>query len=140
MCVALYHLFPLLSLYFVCFANDDFMHWMLLTLTLINETVFDDSIMNSYTYTTLPSIIVFLYRSKFTPQSVWSCRFAMGSSSEKMLCCERYKNVIYNTFQGVKLSNNFTSFTTLMHQQQFGALEYARVLVTVLIMIRYLHA
>ena len=51
-----------------------------------------------------------------------------------MLCCERYKNVIYNTFQGVKLSNNFTSFTTLMHQQQFGALEYARVLVTVLIL------
>ena len=43
-------LVSLLSLYFVCFANDDFMHWMLLTLTLINETVFDDSIMNSYTY------------------------------------------------------------------------------------------
>ena len=39
-------------LLFVCmfFTNDDFMQWMLLTLTLINETVFDDSIMNSYTY------------------------------------------------------------------------------------------
>ena len=35
---------------YMCFTNDDFMQWMLLTLTLINETVFDDSIMNSYTY------------------------------------------------------------------------------------------
>ena len=35
---------------FVCFANDDFMHWMLLTLTLINETVFDDSIMMGGVY------------------------------------------------------------------------------------------
>ena len=34
----------------MCFTYDDFMQWMLLTLTLINEAVFDDSIMNSYTY------------------------------------------------------------------------------------------
>ena len=42
---------------FVCFANDDFMHWMLLTLTLINETVFDDSIMNSYTMYILLGVV-----------------------------------------------------------------------------------
>ena len=42
---------------FVCFANDDFMQWMLLTLTLINETVFDDSIMNSYTMYILLGVV-----------------------------------------------------------------------------------
>ena len=42
---------------FVCFANDYFMHWMLLTLTLINETVLDASIMNSYTMYILLGVV-----------------------------------------------------------------------------------
>ena len=119
-------------LYFVCmcFTNDDFMQWMLLTLTLINETVFDDSIMNSYTY--------FYFHPQI--QNLFSCLFIhlkFTLSLDLAICRKIYETIYYleNIARGSnflssknKVASSFSFHQPLQHTYQQSWLMYVTLL------------